>query len=156
MSKKAPKKSILLIEKCPELIHEWHPTKNQGIRLEELTHGSAKKVWWQCEKGHEWEAIVNNRSRGAKCPYCSGRLVSIGETDLATTHPELAKYWDYDFNRVYNALTPQRVTCKTQQSVCWKCHCGHNFWRPIYHYVDRSTCPKCKESPLSDFRQAES
>ena len=88
---------------------------------------SSDVIWWICEKGHEWAAFVNNRSRGAKCPYCCGKLIVVGKTDFATTHPELAKYWDDEFNRVYNVLTPQRVTSKTQYTAWWKCHFGHQF-----------------------------
>ena len=25
--------------------------------------------WWICQKGHKWEAIINNRSKGRGCPY---------------------------------------------------------------------------------------
>ena len=40
----------------PHLVKEWHPTKNGDLNPEELTHGSNKKVWWQClrNKEHEW------------------------------------------------------------------------------------------------------
>jgi len=40
--------------------------------------------------GHEWEAAVGSRVRGSQCPYCSGRVVIPGETDLVSTHPSVA------------------------------------------------------------------
>ena len=45
----------------PKLVSEWHPVKNGELRSEKFTHGSAKKVWWQCAKvdDHEWEAHIN-------------------------------------------------------------------------------------------------
>ena len=41
---------------------EWHPNKNGELSAKELTPGSNKKVWWKCTQGHEWEAIVYDRS----------------------------------------------------------------------------------------------
>lgn len=34
---------------------------------------SHKKVWWQCRRGHEWEAVVASRNRGIGCPYCHSK-----------------------------------------------------------------------------------
>ena len=58
----------------------------------QLSAGSQRKVEWCCAaEGHIWSAIVGNRtSKGSGCPYCSGHLAIIGETDLATLRPDLA------------------------------------------------------------------
>ena len=40
----------------PTLAKEWHPTKNDSLTPIDITAGSNKKVWWQCSRGHEWEA----------------------------------------------------------------------------------------------------
>ena len=48
----------------PLLVLEWHPTKNGGLMPDNYLHGSNKKVWWQCEHGHEWNASIVNRVRG--------------------------------------------------------------------------------------------
>ena len=42
----------------PQLATEWHPTKNSKLTPDKVTPGSGKKVWWQCKKGHEWEAAI--------------------------------------------------------------------------------------------------
>lgn len=65
-----------LLSKYPALAKEWHPTKNGSLTPRDVTPGSGKKVWWICGKGHEWEATVNNRSRGRGCPYCAGKAAS--------------------------------------------------------------------------------
>ena len=72
--RKASKSSNLLLLN-PKLASEWHPTKNGDLRPEEVKPLSNKKVWWKCPKGndHEWEATIDNRSKGTGCPYCSGR-----------------------------------------------------------------------------------
>ena len=57
----------------PILALQWHPTKNGGLTPKMVTPGSNKKVWWQCEKGHEWFALIRDRSKGRGCPYCFNR-----------------------------------------------------------------------------------
>ncbi|MBQ9612626.1 MAG: zinc-ribbon domain-containing protein [Lachnospiraceae bacterium] len=37
----------------------------------DVTKGSKKRVWWKCLNGHDWEAIIANRTKGSKCPVCS-------------------------------------------------------------------------------------
>ena len=69
-------KKIYIFQKNPKLKTEWHPSKNNSHNPKKISFGSHKKVWWVCSKGHEWEASVNNRSRGSSCPYCSGTKVS--------------------------------------------------------------------------------
>ena len=54
----------------PKVSKEWHKTKNNPLTPKEVTPGSKKKVWWQCNKGHAWEAQVTSRSRGSGCPKC--------------------------------------------------------------------------------------
>jgi hypothetical protein len=59
--------------KNPELASEWHPTLNSPLTPTEVTIGSGRKVWWQCSRGHEWQAVVGERVKGRSCPFCAGR-----------------------------------------------------------------------------------
>ena len=54
----------------PTLSSQWHPTANGSLTTEEVTPFSNKKVWWICEKGHEWQAVIEDRTRGTGCPDC--------------------------------------------------------------------------------------
>ena len=54
----------------PKLAKEWHPTKNGKLTPKDVKCGSRNKVWWQCNKGHEWEAKISSRNSGTGCPYC--------------------------------------------------------------------------------------
>ena len=47
----------------PELVKEWHPTKNGDLKPEDYTHGSNEIVWWLCPNGHSYKASVNNRTK---------------------------------------------------------------------------------------------
>ena len=49
-----------------ELLRQWHPARNGALTPGDLSYGSKRKVWWQCEKGHEWQAVVHTRT-GSGC-----------------------------------------------------------------------------------------
>ena len=93
------KKSLYQTHK--ELMKEWDCEKNDklGIDPKKLTYGSHKKVWWICHVNinHKWISIINNRSKGSGCPYCSGKKV-YGDNCLAIKLPELSKEWNYEKN----------------------------------------------------------
>ena len=59
----------------PEIAKQWHPTKNGDLRVVNFTYGSGKKVWWKCDREdcHEWECIVQNRTKGNGCPFCANQ-----------------------------------------------------------------------------------
>ncbi len=68
--------------KAPQLAKEWHPTKNGELTPSMVSPYSMKKVWWKCERGHEWQATVSNRFQGRNCAQCSA--------ELRTSFPEQA------------------------------------------------------------------
>ncbi|MBO5630371.1 MAG: zinc-ribbon domain-containing protein [Aeriscardovia sp.] len=39
-----------------KLASEWNYERNGEITPSDIAIGSPKKVWWKCEKGHEWQA----------------------------------------------------------------------------------------------------
>ena len=56
----------------PELVKEWHPTKNGNLKPIDVIAGSNKKVWWCCSEGHEWQASLNKRAYSNRgCPICN-------------------------------------------------------------------------------------
>ena len=48
-----------------------------NVRPENISCGSMTKVWWKCEKGHEWYMSPNTRRRKdgkmAQCGFCMGK-----------------------------------------------------------------------------------
>ena len=69
----------------PDLVKQWHPTKNGNLLPIDVTTGSSKKIWWQCEKGHEWKSTIANRVKGSGCPTCA--------KEFSTSFPEQAIYY---------------------------------------------------------------
>ena len=129
-----------LATKNPKLAAEWNYEKNGALKPEQFTANSNKKVWWKCEKGHEWEAIISHRNRGSSCPICSGHQVLQGYNDLGTKNPTLAKEWNYEKN---NGLRPEDVTVGSDKKVWWKCEKGHEWEAAIASRNAGCGCPIC-------------
>ena len=124
----------------PTLAKEWNYEKNNGLTPADVTPSNDKKVWWECSKGHEWQATIGSRNRGSGCPYCSGRKVFEGYNDLQTVDPTLAKEWNYEKN---NGLTPTNVTPSSNKKVWWKCSKGHEWQAIIGNRHRGNGCPQC-------------
>lgn len=71
------------------LLREWDTARNAPLTPQAVTYGSHTPVWWRCENGHEWEAVVYTRTHGSGCPFCAGKKAQAGFNDLATQYPEL-------------------------------------------------------------------
>ena len=125
-----------------ELMAEWNWEKNNelGFDPRTLTLGSNKKVWWKCEKGHQWEAMIANRINGRKCPYCAGQKVLIGYNDLQTVNPNLANEWNYKKN---DGLTPLDIMPNSNKKAWWKCRQGHEWQATIASRNNGNGCPYC-------------
>jgi hypothetical protein len=141
-----------LAEHHPQLISEWHPTKNGSVTPDQISPSSGKKFWWKCPKGedHEWEAIVSNRTKGRGCPVCSGRKASISNC-LETTHPEVAKEWHPIKNE---KLLPSEITFASHKKIWWKCQTGHEWRVSVSNRTSRgkSECPICLKADIGQRR----
>jgi hypothetical protein len=126
---------------APSLVGEWHPLLNGKLPIDDVTGGSNRNIWWLCSRGHEWKATVVNRVKvNTGCPYCSGRLVIAGETDLATVNPEVAAQWHPTKN---GGRTPQQYTKSSFTKVWWLCGEGHEWKTALKERTSGSGCPSC-------------
>ncbi len=125
----------------PDLARQWDYRRNVPLGPADLSAGSQRSVWWLCDRGHSWRAAVRSRVAGCGCPVCAGRQLLVGENDLATLYPELAKQWDPTHN---GELRPQDVLPGTEKKVWWICERGHR-WRAAVssRACAGSGCPVC-------------
>lgn len=131
----------VLADECPELVKEWHPSKNADLTPYDVAPGSHQRVWWKCKMGHEWIAQVKSRTQGAKCPVCSNKKVQIGVNDLGTTYPEIAAQWHKTKN---GTLTPRSVVFGNHRKVWWQCEKGHEWEATILSRTSNGNgCPIC-------------
>ena len=130
----------------PYLENEWDKEKNGSLNPRMMLPGSNKTVFWKCKEGHEWKAPVYRRVEGSQCPYCTGRIAIKGETDLATTNPELASEWNFEKNK---DLLPKDVKAGSNKSVWWKCKNGHEWKASINsRSFFKSGCPYCSNKRI--------
>jgi hypothetical protein len=126
----------------PEIAAEWHPTKNEPLKPEQVGPTSSKKIWWNCKNGHEWTSEIRNRTTyGTKCRECHAATHS-----LLTTHPDIALQWHPSKNE---QLSPSTVTYGSQKFVWWKCNQGHEWQARINDRVRGSDCPHCPRPKIS-------
>ena len=128
--------------KCPQLLKEWDYDKNNklGIFPNKIGVGFKDKVWWKCPKGHSYDSVIFPRTHGVGCPYCSNRRVLAGLNDVATTNPELIKYWDYE----KNVVKPTEISRGYSGNIWWKCPKGHSYQATIINNSKEGCgCPYC-------------
>ena len=65
----------------PELIPEWHPTRNGNVTPFSVTYGSTKMAHWVCIKGHEWKAKIHSRAKGHGCKQCHLEKMALRRHD---------------------------------------------------------------------------
>lgn len=134
----------------PDILKEWNYEKNINIAPNKITISSTKKVWWICDKEHEWEASLNSRRFSTaiptKCPYCSGRKVIKGQNDLATLSPSVANEWHPTKN---SPLSPHHITNKGSKKVWWICDKSHEWAVSPGNRSRGEKCPICAATIFS-------
>jgi hypothetical protein len=135
----------------PDLVAQWHPTRNVGVWPDEVRYAARRVIWWKCPKGpdHEWRASATARTTGSKrgvtrCPFCIHRLVSVTNS-LATRDPKVAEEWHPKKN---GALRPKDVLFCSTRMHWWKCPKGPDHeWQAITtnrtRAFKRAGCPFC-------------
>ncbi len=126
---------------APELAAQWHPVKNGALRPSDVFSRTRRRVWWRCEKGHEWQAGIASRMSGSGCPVCAGKVTVPGENDMESWYPEIAAQWCQEKN---GALTPRDVTPYSNRKVWWRCEKGHLYQAVVAARTERGCgCPYC-------------
>ena len=128
----------------PDVASLWHPSKNGVLKPSDVTQFSNKRVWWLCERGHDWKKDVNGRAQGRGCPYCAYKKCWSGFNDLATTHPHLLDDWDYKKNE----LDPTKIIAGGHHLAFWNCnvHGGYEGLTVNRAFGFESGCPNCSEN----------
>jgi hypothetical protein len=88
------------------------------------------KTGWQCQKGHQWQAIYNNIRKSKRCPICFGRKKKTKDD-----YTILAQKRGF----VYLGPDPKN----TSTPYPWRCKVGHE-WKAAYRDINKgSGCRKC-------------
>ena len=140
----AEKKEKQYVSDNAQLMAEWNWEKNNELGLDpnKLTCGSGRKVWWECNFGHEWLTTIEKRAKEKTgCPYCSGHKVASRINDLETLYPDIATEWNTAKN---GDLLPTMVSPGSRKKVWWRCALGHEWEAEIVNRTtSKSGCPYC-------------
>lgn len=130
-----------------DLLEEWD-FENNKYAPNEVTYASKKEIYWKCKKGHNWTSELSRRTTAEYgCPYCSNRRVWTGYNDLATTHPELVKKWDYQLNK---SIQPTKIIASSKKNVHWVDKCGHRWTAIVANMAYKGDgCPICSGRKLA-------
>ena len=146
LPKPIPEKSLAEIN--PELSKQWNYKKNYPLTPEMFEPNSGKKVWWICKKKHEWEATIDKRSNGRKCPYCSNKKV-CDDNNLLALSPKISEEWSGKLN---GEKTPENTLNGSAYKAWWLCKDGHYFDKKVLDRTGKRVisgeryggCPWCR------------
>lgn len=128
----------------PDLASQWHPSLNQILKPTDITVGSHKLVWWQCNKNpeHVWKSASYSRIKSPNCPFCTGQRVNSSNS-LQSIKPNLSKEW-HPFKN--GNLRPADFSISSGKAVWWKCDNGPDHeWKAIIASRTKGVgCPVCK------------
>ena len=153
----------------PHLLKEWHPTRNEGARLEDFTPRSNQYAWWRCvpapaeqqnvgdkpqacTEAHEWRASIANRAKTG-CPFLKGSRIPY-ERSLRALHPKIAD--ELDVLRNGEEQRADVLGCSSMRKVYWTCadH-GEGYRDTVDNRVNKGTgCRVCsgrETTPTSNF-----
>jgi len=137
---------IMLPDAQPEAIKYWHPKKNGNRTPDQFAQQSAIKVWWKCQKGHEWYDTIASMRFNPRCPCCYPGWRTSENNNLAVKRPEVARQWHPTKN---GTLLPTHVSPWSSKKVWWKCQKGHEWVAPIATRRPPLLCPECTSKKLS-------
>ena len=142
------KRTDSLQSEYPELAKQWHPTRNDPLTAGDVTPHSGQKVWWLCSNLHEWQAVINSRTRGYGCPYCAGQRPTA-KRNLATEYPKLLSEWDWERNGTHR---PEDFSPRSASKVWWKCRKGHSWQATVLNRTrdTPNSCPVCLNRLLGE------
>ena len=130
----------------PNIASEWHPSKNGRLSPQKIPPGSSRKIWWRCNKGHEWKATVLSRTKGNRCPHCIRKNL-VKKSPIAES--DLLKEWHPTFNR---GITPNSLS-STFRKIWWLCNFGHEWKATVRSRLNGEGCPYCGQIKEPDHNQ---
>jgi hypothetical protein len=104
----------------------------------EYKNSTNQKLLWECEKGHQWYASLNQiKDKKTWCKKCAG---------LEKLTIEIAK--EEAKKRNGECLSEEYFGVK--QKLIWKCKCGHQWEATLNNIKNRhSWCPECFQKNIT-------
>lgn len=124
---------LSLAERYPQVAALWHLDRNGALTAAQVTAKTARKVWWRCPAGHEWQEAIATRTAMpawklgdvAACRQCTGFRVQhtydCGHTLHVTADKAAALAADpkprcWPCETAWRAANQDRVTAELAQA----------------------------------------
>jgi hypothetical protein len=120
-----------MVDAKPELLREWHPTRNPNLKAREAASAHPDKVWWICAEGHEWEATIRLRLAGRGCPYCSGPPASPAAPGPSAAGPKTPTAGDRPHLAGFREAVASPVSGKELRR-------GRRYERPVVVMIEKA------------------
>lgn len=162
-----PSKKICIHESIkythPDIIKQWHPTKNGVLKPENYSKGSNDSIWWLCPNkckygcNHEWFASINPRCiRGIGCPFCANNgKASCYHDSIEFNYPQICNEIHKEKNEDIKLI--KLLTGGSKKKIWWMCskNLTHE-WKTVIsnRCLSGNGCPFCKnktETKLLNF-----
>ncbi|MGN0649292.1 MAG: zinc-ribbon domain-containing protein [Oscillospiraceae bacterium] len=150
-----------------QLMSEWtgEVKDEKNASIDEVSFGSNKKAKWRCSKGHEWFAMINDRtSHKQGCPYCAKEIHGEKVAKAKLSEENSLKTWCLSNGSFGEQLMSEwtgevedkkgvnleDVARATPKKAKWKCKNGHSWFATIAQRTSQKTgCPFCSVSGTS-------
>ncbi|SIP85930.1 Probable Zinc-ribbon domain-containing protein [Pacmanvirus A23] len=125
-----------LVALFPEIAEDWSITNDTAP--EDYAPFSHKKVFWKCDKNHEYEMTIAHRTKSKQtCPFCQNR--KLHDDNCLLTIPDAVKYWHY----TKNTKDISQYTKGSGDTVWFICDCDiqHEYQMRICNFLKGERCP---------------
>lgn len=129
-----------LANRYPDIAKHWS-SNNEKTADQVLSDVTVLGIW-TCPDCHgEYNAYINEVVSGEyTCPYCNNRKVLPGFNSLADRHPDIAKHWSPNNEKIADQVLPGVASI-----AIWTCpDCHGEYTAPINEMVSGEySCPYC-------------
>lgn len=148
------RKSRSIVDTAPHLLARWDYARNETLRPESLSIGSAVSIWWRCELGHSYRRSVGEEAKRKGCPECfRENRGALARRSAANRHGTLADaVKGLPVTLADAGVNLADISAKTRHTFSWRCPRGHTFRREARLVLKNSDCPWCKSPPLAELR----
>jgi DNA-directed RNA polymerase subunit RPC12/RpoP len=123
----------------PDLVKEWHPTKNKDLTPDMVSYASGRKIWWLGKCGHKWKSCLAKRTtRLDGCPYCNHKKI-CKKRSLSYLYPDLC----LELHPTKNKLDPNKIFAHSHKKTWWLCKKCGNEWIAVINQRHKTKCPAC-------------
>jgi len=114
-------------------------TSRGGKCLSKIYINSSQKLFWQCDKNHDWSATQSSIKNGSWCPYCSGKkLWSVDKSQNELRLKECNEIASLRGGECISAIYKS-----SYKKLDWRCSNGHEWSATPISIKRGSWCAYC-------------